>query len=106
MNIQSEEALKLKEIDQSQAEVNFCIFPQNHNEVGFISRFLDEEFAVEPVFQTKDGKINTDGDGRAGARFRVVIQKRQAAKVEEAAAEPVEKAAPVKKKATKKVTNG
>ena len=109
MNIVSNKALKIGETDRKQAEISFSIFSQSPNDAGFIDRFLNENIVIEPVFKTKDGKINTDGDGSKGARFRVVVQKREPVEAKEPEVEEqAQVQAPpkiTKKKATKKVTD-
>lgn len=92
MNTQStEEPLTFKSPDLKSAAANFCMFAQAPNDSALLNRFLKEKFTIEPVWMDKDGTINTEGKGRMGARFTIVINERDDSE------EP-------KKKSAKKVT--
>lgn len=47
----------------------FCLFSQAAADGALLGRFMRGEVTVEPVWMTREGKINTDGEGRQGVRF-------------------------------------
>jgi hypothetical protein len=82
MNTKSPVAVKIKNIDKSKAEISFHLFPQNVNEEGFLHRFSTEEVVVAPSWMDRSGKVFAEEQAGAvlGAKFQVVIAKKQEVK--------------------------
>lgn len=90
MNIdKSTAAVKLKNIDKSNADVSFHLFPQNVNEDGFLQRFVNETVVITPAWLDRSGRVveGDDGDCILGAKFQVIVPKKEPVK-------PVKKPAP------------
>jgi hypothetical protein len=99
MNTKSPTAVKLKDIDKSNADVSFHLFPQNVNEDGFLQRFVNENVVITPAWLDRSGNVVADGGGDCilGAKFQVIVPKKEPVK-------PVEKPAPKAKKPAPKAS--
>ena len=99
MNTKSPTAVKLKNIDKSKADVSFHLFPQNGNEEGFLQRFVDETVVITNAWMDRSGNIVDEDGGNCipGAKFQVIVPKKEPVK-------PVEKTAPKAKKPAPKAS--